>query len=165
MHAIRPLWVRSLAPAALGLFAVALVSARLGAFTLLPEPDAPSVVVDEPAEIGVEVMSEEEAIEGEDAERVGLELEITSSDPSCAYYSAWDREGVVEIPEGTTQVVLETPFEFVDGCSWRSREELVQVAPGRYRYRYTEAAESCPAGRTAAAACTRSGVATLSHEE
>jgi hypothetical protein len=171
MHAIRPYWVRSLAPAALGLCAVALVSARLGAFTI-PEPDASPLALSDGSdavEVGVEVAHEGEAsvvdVGGEEAAQLELELEITRSNPSCAYYSAWDREGVVEIPADVTQVVFETPFEFMDGCSWRSREELVRVGPGRYRYSYSEAAESCPAGRSAAAACTRSGMATLVQEE
>jgi len=91
-------------------------------------------------------------------EMISLVLEVTISNTACAYYSSFD-VGAVELPKNAKRATLERDFDFMDGCHWRSTEQLERVEGGKYRYTYRERAVSCRPGTHAATACTRSGFA------
>jgi hypothetical protein len=138
-----------------------------GAFALLvarqlPPPPAPAALpaqASAPAEV-IESAEEETSHD----QMVSLSLDITSSDPSCAYYSSFDL-GTVELPRGARGATLERDFDFLDGCHWRAEETLVRVEDGRYSYSYREHPLSCKPAMHAAAACTRTGFAIVQPDE
>ena len=157
--AIRPFFVRS--SLLLGWLAAGTLAFALAPQAAPPAPPPIAVMVETAPELrslDPKTAAEDEAIELPHDEMVSLALEVTNSNTACAYYSSFD-VGAVELPRNAKSATLERDFDFMDGCHWRSTEQLDRVEGGKYRYTYRERAVSCRPGAHAATACMRSGFA------
>jgi hypothetical protein len=80
-------------------------------------------------------------------------------DPDC-YYETSFRDGTATVVTNRRSVLMHT-YDWLDGCTWESREVLTPHGPGLYAYEYTEHVVSCQPNAEPARACERHGVATV----